>query len=422
MFKKIILFFMVLFLTSCGGGGGGNAPNVQTPTEIESISFIENSHLLFVGESKKLLVTFNPSSATDKTLLWSSSDTNIVTVDKEGTITAKNVGLAEISATSSNGKKTSVNIEVVEEGEYITSIEIITSKNVFVIGDTLSLTAKYLPENAKNNNLVWSSSDETVATVDSTGNVEFLKEGNVIIRVSTEKNISSGKTFIVKENNKPEILGMNIIPNGKEVSLTAIVKDNEENLDRIEIDWGDGNVDNIGKEDSLNENHIYNQYNNYQIVIKAYDEKGLYSEGSQEIILVNLELPEIFSSNLSLTKESTGLIKISGRNIQETIGAIEFIFSYNPKLASIEEISTLGVLKDALKIIDDKQYGKIKIGIAGIPKSSTINDEFLEFVIRGKDVGIVDFRVDSVKVLNENATEIRGIITSDGTIKIEEAN
>ena len=57
MFKKIILFCMVLFLTSCGGGGGGgNTPSVQTPTEIESISFVENSHLLFVGESKKLLV------------------------------------------------------------------------------------------------------------------------------------------------------------------------------------------------------------------------------------------------------------------------------------------------------------------------------------------------------------------------------
>ncbi len=54
------------------------------------------------------------------------------------------------------------------------------------VEETAQLVAKFMPENAKIEKLLWFSSDENVATVDENGNVKALKEGSATITVKTE--------------------------------------------------------------------------------------------------------------------------------------------------------------------------------------------------------------------------------------------
>ncbi|KHO39849.1 hypothetical protein OR62_03755, partial [Clostridium tetani] len=52
--------------------------------------------------------------------------------------------------------------------------------------DTIKLIATITPENSTNKNIIWTSSDENIATVDNEGNVKVLKSGEVVIKIATE--------------------------------------------------------------------------------------------------------------------------------------------------------------------------------------------------------------------------------------------
>ena len=85
-----------------------------TPTTIDvtEIQINENIASLEVGESKNLTATITPSDATDKKIIWKSSDENIATVSETGEVVAKKYGTVEITATSSNGKTSTIKINI----------------------------------------------------------------------------------------------------------------------------------------------------------------------------------------------------------------------------------------------------------------------------------------------------------------------
>lgn len=82
---------------------------------VTSIQINENIESIDVGDTKELTVTITPSNATDKNITWKSSDDSILSVSTTGKITAKKSGIAEITATSSNGKVSTIRISVKEE-------------------------------------------------------------------------------------------------------------------------------------------------------------------------------------------------------------------------------------------------------------------------------------------------------------------
>ena len=61
---------------------------------------------MYMDQEKTLIATIEPENATDKTIVWSSSNENIMEVDN-GKIICKNRGTAIIVATASNGLKAS---------------------------------------------------------------------------------------------------------------------------------------------------------------------------------------------------------------------------------------------------------------------------------------------------------------------------
>lgn len=83
--------------------------------EVESVKVTVNKTELKVGETTTAKAVITPDNATDQTVSWTTSDELVITVDKDGQITAKKIGKANVIATASNGKTDKVEITVVEE-------------------------------------------------------------------------------------------------------------------------------------------------------------------------------------------------------------------------------------------------------------------------------------------------------------------
>jgi len=143
-------------------------------------------------KTKQLRVAFSPSKPKDKTVIWTSSDKNIVSVDAGGLVTAVKVGKATITATSSSGKQDTVTITV--KPLLVKSVTI-SGKATMKAGETQTLTAAIKPAGADNQKLKWKSSNKSIATVDGSGVVTAKKKGKVII-TATAKDGSGKKDSI----------------------------------------------------------------------------------------------------------------------------------------------------------------------------------------------------------------------------------
>lgn len=80
-----------------------------------AIQINENINNIEVGESKKITATITPDNATDKNIIWKSSDESIATISASGEVIAKKPGTIDITASTSNGKTSTIKINVKEE-------------------------------------------------------------------------------------------------------------------------------------------------------------------------------------------------------------------------------------------------------------------------------------------------------------------
>lgn len=81
-------------------------------TAVTSVKLNRSALSLEVGETGKLSATVLPASAADKSITWSSSNTDVASVISNGTVTAKKAGTAVITATAVNGKNASCTVTV----------------------------------------------------------------------------------------------------------------------------------------------------------------------------------------------------------------------------------------------------------------------------------------------------------------------
>ena len=138
------------------------------------------------NSSTQLTVTIDPEDAHIKTGVWSSNNESVATVDQEGKVQAVGVGRAVITFTSddtSKGKKAATcNVNVVQA---VTSLELAETSGVVYVGKTVQLKPTIQPQNAANKKLTWSSSDESIATVNANGQIKGVNVGEVKITATS---------------------------------------------------------------------------------------------------------------------------------------------------------------------------------------------------------------------------------------------
>ena len=171
---------------------GGNEPGKEedpgqepeTTIPVESISVDKSTLNLKVGEDYTLTATILPNDATDKTIIWESSDETIATV-VDGKVTAVSVGSTTIVVETPDGEiYAGCNVTVEAKVIPVESISLDKSTLNLTVGEEYTLTATILPDDATDKTIIWESSDETVATVVD-GKVTGVAEGSATITVKT---------------------------------------------------------------------------------------------------------------------------------------------------------------------------------------------------------------------------------------------
>lgn len=139
-----------------------------------------------VGKTITLTATVLPENATNKTVTWTSSDTTVATVDG-GVVKGVKEGKATITA-SAGGEDAKVEITVkaaATGGETttvaVTEVKITSTVKEVTAGETITLEATVSPDNATDKTITWTSNNESIATVDSTGKVTGVAAGTATI-------------------------------------------------------------------------------------------------------------------------------------------------------------------------------------------------------------------------------------------------
>ncbi|EOS70421.1 hypothetical protein C818_01672, partial [Lachnospiraceae bacterium MD308] len=221
---------------------------------VTDISLSENKLQLKVGDKSKIAASVFPDNATEKAVLWSSSDKSVAEIDTEGIVTAKAAGKCTVQCTSVSNSEISKSAEIEVLAEQTGSQEpgdsTDTDKdtntdadsntgsdigdntnnnvggnantNTGTSGDTsaganksikvsrialsgiskkiaagkkIKLTASIIPSNASDKSVTWTSGNKKVATVNSSGVVTMKKNsgGKSVTITATAKDGSGVK-------------------------------------------------------------------------------------------------------------------------------------------------------------------------------------------------------------------------------------
>ena len=150
---------------------------------LASFACLNTSQLNMLSGQTETLVPTNVLSVYLNYLSWSSSNTNIATVNQNGLVTAKKIGTATITVSTTDGSNLSASCVVTVTG--ITNISLNKSSTTIYAGDTETLSATITPSDVINKTLTWSSSNTNVATVDQNGKVTAKKVGTATITATT---------------------------------------------------------------------------------------------------------------------------------------------------------------------------------------------------------------------------------------------
>jgi uncharacterized protein YjdB len=154
---------------------------------VTSVSLNKTSDNLSVGDTDTLTATVLPDNATSQGVTWTSSDNSVVKVDSKGDITAIGTGTATIIVTTADGSNvTTCNVTVTSPITNVKSVSLNKTKDILTVGGTDMLTANVAPDNATNQIITWTSSDNSIVTVDNVGSMTAVSPGTATITVTTE--------------------------------------------------------------------------------------------------------------------------------------------------------------------------------------------------------------------------------------------
>lgn len=174
---------MITAATRWGNNTASCAVSVIVP--VTGIQLDQEQVVISSGSSKQLFAVIAPDDATNQGVTWTSSNPETVSVNEDGLITAKRIGTTTVTATSVDGGFCANCIVTVIVP--VDSVSLDKKEMQLSVGETGSLYAVVLPEDATIKNLLWNSSDESVAVVDSGGNVKAQSAGTAVITVTSEE-------------------------------------------------------------------------------------------------------------------------------------------------------------------------------------------------------------------------------------------
>ncbi|OMD26350.1 hypothetical protein BJP48_23310 [Paenibacillus odorifer] len=221
---------VITVTTKDGSFTASTTVNVSAPippvVDVTGVKLDQETLNLTAGEADGLLkATIEPANATDKDVIWSSSDETVATV-VNGVVTPVGEGTAVITVTTKDGSfkaSTTVNVSApIPPVVDVTGVKLDQETLELTAGEADGLLkATIEPANATDKDVIWSSSDETVATVVN-GVVTPVGEGNAVITVTTKDGSFKASTTVnVAAPKPPSVIVTGVTLDHTELNLTV---------------------------------------------------------------------------------------------------------------------------------------------------------------------------------------------------------
>ncbi len=306
---------------------------IVKPTLATSITLDYSEYEIVETSDFQLVATILPELATNKGVVWNSSDMWVASVDENGLVRAYSVGEAVITATTIDGSNLSASCKVTVVSSLAQSITLDKTEISIEATETATLVATVLPETTSNKSVEWKSSNDAVATVNNNGEVTAIAVGDAIITAITTDgtNLSASCQVTVVPT---LVVSIEVTPNSveaeenSEVQLSVNVL--PENATYKSVEWSSSN-DAIA---SVNANGLVKIYKEGNVVITATTTDG---------------------TNLSATCSINVYSGIDGVNGNEVIVATigDNIVVKNAKLGSVVNVySSNGALIKSMTATD----------------------------------------------------------------------
>lgn len=195
--KKITLFMIVFLGVSCSNEADLFIDPDSKDILIQSIQ-IAGENIINGGESQ-FIATILPENATNKSIVWESSNTEIATVSKEGLVTAVSNGTIMLSVEAKDASGIKVKKSVLVSGKQI-GVESIKIKGARNITDAqpLQLTVDVLPTNSTNKSVSWTVSDSSIGTISDLGLLTPSNNGQITVTAMSMANQNATDTVALE--------------------------------------------------------------------------------------------------------------------------------------------------------------------------------------------------------------------------------
>ena len=178
---------------------------VTVTQKVEDFTFDNIPKNISSNETVTVSTTVTPAYASNKSLRWTSSDKNIVSVSQKGTLTATGKGKCTITAKTIDGSNITKSFEVTSNGTTVTPVEqkkitalsLETIRKIVGNGTVFPLEVSVTPADATEKSLNYTSTNTNVAVVDQNGIVPAVGNGTFVIYVSTKDGSNFRKGCVV---------------------------------------------------------------------------------------------------------------------------------------------------------------------------------------------------------------------------------
>lgn len=186
---------------------------------VSSITLSESKLSLEIDQIHQLTVKHSPSHLSTPNYLWTSSNNEIVKVDRNGNITALDIGEAIISV-EAEGLLLSAKCNVIVNPVEAHSIELSQTKMDVPLGDSIQLEVKLSPDNVTDKIILWSSNDTNIAEVTDNGLVKCVGLGKTIVTAKSGTVSAKCEVNVFPVN----VTSVELLHNNVEIEITDTIE------------------------------------------------------------------------------------------------------------------------------------------------------------------------------------------------------
>ncbi len=292
------------------------------------LSVALNASTMELNTTKTATLTpiFTPSNAANQAVSWGSSNAAVASV-VNGVVTANAVGTANITVTTTDGAKQSVcTVTVVNSGTAVTGIALNKSNTSILVAANETLTVTISPAEASNQNLLWISSDASIATVSATGLVTAVKKGVSTISASSVNGLFTATcTFTVTQVNHPPVALMKYTPGNAGYAPYKVSFDGRSSSDPdpgdfvLGYDWViklQGAATNLTTQVSNGFDYTFTTPGIYEVTLQVADNtEQLRSLNTETVTITIADMPTVPVAETAICYEGFDYMKMAITNL-----------------------------------------------------------------------------------------------------------